>query len=213
MLLENLARAGPRFAQDEALAEEVAHGRRRTSGLVCPRPPVKGAPLRLLRRCHGDIALARKRLEVESLTIKKPFYQGEVNRSLLERAHQFARVARQEQDLRLWARREVRSHEPGRGVVGDGPGASEPERCLAGVRGLGGEGTGLDGKPRLIVFHGEESLVEQVRGSSRFDAATRLDEQRATVMGFHLANVLRCGGLRDEQVLRGAREAALAVDL
>jgi len=77
----------------------------------------------------------------------------------------------------------------------------------------GGKGAGLDGKPSLIVFHGEESLVEQVRGSGRFDAATRFDEQRATVMGFHLANVLRCGGLRDEQVLRGAREAALAVDL
>ncbi len=88
VLLENLARAGPRFAQDEALAEEVAHGRRRMSGLVCPRPPVNGAPLRLLRRCHGDIALARKRLEVESLTIKKAFYQGEVDRSLVERAHQ-----------------------------------------------------------------------------------------------------------------------------
>ncbi len=105
------------------------------------------------------------------------------------RVSEVARVARQERDLRLRVRREVRRHEPGCGVVGDGSGASEPERCLAGVRGLGGEGDGLDGEPRLIVFHGEESLVEQVRGSGRFDAATRFDEQRATVKGFHLANV------------------------
>ena len=82
-----------------------------------------------------------------------------------------------------------------------------------GVRGLGGKHPRFGNQPTLIVFHGEESLVEQIGGGGRLDAAARFGEQRAAVMCLQLANVLGDGGLRDEQGLRRPREAALSIGL
>ena len=191
--LQDLARARSLLAHDEGARQQVADARRRLS-----------------RASHADVLLARYDFGVIGRAVEGSFDDSEIYLAPLDLLDELLRVAVAHDDAFARMRGEVPGEDGGRHAVAHGAGAAEPHGDGAQVALC--ERAHLVGETPVVVLGGIESTEDQVCRLGRYDAAADLAEQRASVMGFELTDVLRDRGLRDVELARCGREAALAVD-
>ena len=158
-------------------------------------------------RGYRDVRFRGKRGAVEGAAVVRPLHKREIELAHFERGEQIAGICAPKMHGLLGMALRMLGEQAGRDVVGDGAGAPQAKRNSCGAI----EPTKLIDDTRLVVCHNGQSPVEKVScGRGTNDAPARLEEAAANP-GFQMLDVLRDRGLRDMELLRGAREAPQAV--